>query len=109
MDQNNYQQPVQQPAAAQPSILPFGIVSLVLAFTAYGGIVGLILAIIGRKKGKEYIAQGGTLEGQAKTGFGLCKAGLILGIIGVVVAVIITIVAIATRAALNNLASQFNY
>ena len=91
MDQN-YQQPVQQPAAAQPSILPFGIVSLILAVSAYGGIVGLILAIIGRKKGKAYIAQGGTLEGQAKTGFGLCKAGLILSIIGIICAVIFTII-----------------
>ena len=95
------QQPVQQ-TSAQPNLLVFGILSLV-----FSTIIGIILGAIGRKKGKEYIAQGGTLEGQAKTGFGLCKAGLILGIIGVVVAVIITIATIATRAAINNWASQF--
>ncbi len=81
MDQNNYQQPVQQPAAAQPATLPFGIASLVLCCTLYGGIVGLILAIIGRKKGKAYLAQGGQLTGASKVGFILCKAGLIFSII----------------------------
>ena len=106
MDQNNYQQPVQQPAAAQPATLPFGIASLVLCCTLYGGIVGLILAIIGRKKGKAYIAQGGELTGASKVGFILCKVGLILSIVAIVVAIIYTIVLIATRAAYSNLLNE---
>ena len=107
MDQN-YQQPVQQPAAAQPSTLPFGIVSLILSCTLYGGIVGLILAIIGRKKGKEYVAQGGELTGASKVGFILCKVGLILSILAIVGAVIYTIVLIAGSAALKQL-STYSY
>ncbi len=105
MDQNYQQpqyQPVQQPSAGQPATLPFGIVSLILSCTLYGGIVGLILAIIGRKKGKAYIAQGGELTGASKVGFILCKVGLILSIVAIVVAIIYTIVLIATRAAITS-------
>lgn len=106
MDQNyqqpQYQEPAGQPAAAQPATLPFGIASLVLCCTLYGGIIGLILAIIGRKKGKAYIAQGGELTGASKVGFILCKVGLILSIVAIVVAIIYTIVLIATRAAITS-------
>ncbi len=82
--QPTYQQPVyQQPAyqqtanvGAQPNLLVFGILSLVIPF-----IVGIILGAVGRSKGKAYIAQGGQLTGASKVGFILCKVGLILSII----------------------------
>ena len=103
MDQNNYQQPVQQ-TSAQPNLLVFGILSRV--FTS---IVGSILGAIGRKKGKAYIAQGGELTGGSKVGFILCKVGIILGIVATIVIIIYAIIAAVTGAALNNLASQINY
>ena len=84
-----YQQ-TQQSAGPQPNILVFGILSLV-----FGGIVGIILASIGRKKGKAYVAAGGTLTGASKVGFILCKVGLILSIISTVVLSIYFIVLIA--------------
>ena len=47
-NQYNYQPAqYQQPAAPQPNILVFGILSLV-----FSSIVGIILGAIGRKKGK---------------------------------------------------------
>ena len=102
MDQN-YQQPVQQ-TSAQPNLLVFGILSLV-----FSSIVGIILGAIGRKKGKEYIAQGGELTGASKVGFILSKVGIILGIVATIVIIIYAIIAAVSGAALNNLASQINY
>ena len=78
-----YNQPTYQTALAQPNLLVFGILSLVL-----GSIVGIILGSIGRKKGKEFIAQGGTLTGASKVGFILSKVGVILGIITTIFLVI---------------------
>ena len=80
MDQNNQ----------QPNILVFGILSLVL-----GPLFAIIFGSIGRKKGKAFIAQGGTLTGASKVGFILSKVGLILGIIGMIF-LVIYIVLIAT-------------
>ena len=77
-----YAQPYQQ-IAPQPNLLVFGILSLV--FTS---IVGIILGAIGRKKGKAYIAQGGTLTGASKVGYILSLVGLILGIVVTVIYVI---------------------
>lgn len=71
----------------QPNILVFGILSL-----AISTIPGIILGAIGRKKGNEYLAMGGTLTGAAKVGYILCKAGIIVGIIATVVAVIYGII-----------------
>ena len=80
--QPQYQQPYQaQPVQAQPNTLTFGILSLVFCETV---ILGLIFAIIGRKKGKAFIAQGGTLTGASKVGFILSKVGLILSILFIV-------------------------
>lgn len=74
----------------QPNLLVFGILSLVLET-----IPGIILGAIGRKKGNEYIAQGGTLTGAAKVGYILSKVGFILGIIGTIFLVIYIILIIA--------------
>lgn len=76
----------------QPNILVFGILSLVL-----GPLFAIIFGSIGRKKGKAFIAEGGTLTGASKVGFILSKVGLILGIIGMVF-VVLYIVLIATGA-----------
>lgn len=103
-----YQQPVQ--TAPQPNILVFGILSLALA-----GLVGLILGCIGRKKGNEFIANGGTLTGASKVGFILSKAGIIVSIVTLVVVVIYVIVIIAMIATgvntgiFEELGEAFNY
>ncbi len=87
----------QTTAAPQPNILVLGILSLV-----FGGIVGIILGAIGRKKGKEYMAAGGTLTGTAKVGFILAKAGIIVGIITTIVYAIVFIVYIGAFIGLAN-------
>lgn len=86
--QNNYNY---TPAVEQPNTLPFGILGLVL-----GAIFGIIFGAIGKKKGNEFIAQGGTLTGASKVGYILSKVALILGIIGTVVYGIIIIACIAS-------------
>ena len=100
-----YNQQYAQPAyntmvPAQPNLLVFGILSLVL-----GSIVGIILGSIGRKKGKAYIAQGGQLTGASKVGFILSKVGVILGIISTVF-LVIWIILLATG---NAVASSYSY
>lgn len=80
----------------QPNTLTFGILSLV--FCGILGILGIIFGAIGRKKGKEFIAQGGELAGSSKVGFILSKVGLILGIIATIVIAIYLIVFIAAAA-----------
>ena len=90
MDQNN-----------QPNLLVFGILSLV-----FSTIPGIILGSIGRKKGNEYIAMGGTLTGAAKVGYILSKVGFILGIIGTIFLVIYIIV-IAAGAASGAFSSMY--
>lgn len=77
----------------QPNILVFGILSLVL-----GPIFAIIFGSIGRKKGKAFVAEGGTLVGASKVGFILSKVGLILGIIGTIF-LVIYIILIAVGAA----------
>ena len=71
----------------QPNTLVFGILSLVL-----GPVLAIIFGAIGRKKGKEFLAQGGELVGASKVGFILSKIGFILGIICTILLVIIIIV-----------------
>lgn len=81
----------------QPNTLTLGILSIV--FASITGIVGIILGAIGRKKGKEFLAQGGELTGAAKVGYILSLVGLILGIILTIfyVIYIIALVAIAAN------------
>ncbi len=84
MDNNNaYATPLPQ----QPNILVWGILSLV-----FETILGIIFGAIGLKKGKQFIAAGGTLTGTAKVGYILSRVGLILGIVSTV-AVVISIIA----------------
>ena len=75
----------------QPNTLVFGILSLVL-----GPILAIILGAIGKKKGREFVEQGGELAGAAKAGVILSKIGFILGIIGTIVYGIIIIACIAS-------------
>ena len=79
--QQSYQQTsYRQPAGPQPNLLVYGILSLV-----FECVVAIILGSIGRRKGNEYVAAGGTLTGTAKVGYILCKVGVILGIISTII------------------------
>lgn len=80
----------------QPNTLVFGILSLV-----FGSIVGIILGSVGRKKGKEFMAQGGELTGASKVGFILSKVGVILGIISTIFIVLYIILIAAGVVAYN--------
>ena len=91
MDQNNQ----------QPNILAFGILSLVL-----GPLFAIIFGSIGRKKGNEFIAAGGTLTGPAKVGYILSKVGVILSIIATVF-LVIYIILIAAGAASGAFSSMY--
>lgn len=82
----NYNQSNYQNNLPQPNTLVLGILSLV-----FGSIVGIILGSIGRKKGNEFIAQGGELTGASKVGYILSKVGIILGIITTILIVIYVI------------------
>ncbi|MCQ2426802.1 MAG: zinc ribbon domain-containing protein [Clostridia bacterium] len=83
------EQPVYQ-QAAQPAYTPapqvnttpalvLGILSLV-----FGTVVGIILAAVGKKKVKGFVAQGVPLTGKLKVAKILCTVGLILGIISTI-------------------------
>ena len=80
----------------QPNTLTLGILSLV-----FGSIVGIILGSIGRKKGKEFLAQGGELTGASKVGFILSKVGVILGIISTIFIMLYIILIAAGAVAYN--------
>ena len=80
----------------QPNTLTLGILSLV-----FGSIVGIILGSICRKKGKEFLAQGGELTGASKVGFILSKVGVILGIISTIFIVLYIILIAAGAVAYN--------
>lgn len=83
-----YQQPTyQQPVLTQPNTLVFGILSLV-----FSGLLGMIFGIVGKKKGNEFIAQGGQLTGASKVGFILAKIGFILGLITLICGAIVSFI-----------------
>ncbi len=86
----------------QPNTLVFGILGLVL-----GSIFGIIFGAIGKKKAKEFTAQGGELAGASKVGFILSKLAFIFGIIGVVCYGIIIIACIASSDFRDALLSQY--
>ena len=87
MEQYNYNNNKME----QPNTLVFGILGLVL-----GSILGIILGAIGKKKGKEFVDQGGELAGASKVGYILSKIAFILGIIGLICYVIIFVAVIAS-------------
>ena len=104
-----YQQPMyaQPVAGEQPNILVLGILSVAFLGGFFTSLVGMILGIVGRKKGKAYIAQGGTLTGKSKVGFILSKLGFIFGLIetiGVVIYIIVMIIA-----AIAGTATSYSY
>ncbi len=95
---NNYNY---TPAVEQPNTLVFGILSLVL-----GPILAIIFGALGKKKGNEFIAQGGTLTGASKVGYILSKVGFILGIISTIILVIYIIVFVVI---LGNSGAYYNF
>ncbi len=74
----------------QPNTLTFGILSLV-----FSAVLGIIFGAIGKKKGNEFIAQGGTLTGASKVGYILSKVGFILSIISTIFFVLYIILIVA--------------
>jgi len=87
--QGSYQQPyqlnpqVEVPAVNTTPALVLGILSLV-----FSGIVGIILAAVGKSKIKGFIAQGVPVAGKLKAAKILCTVGLILGIVCTVIYVL---------------------
>ena len=99
MDQYNYNTNMEQ-----PNTLTFGILSLIFSV-----VLGIIFGAIGKKKGNEFIAQGGTLTGASKVGYILSKVGFILSIIATIVFVVYIILIIAGVATFNSYASSYYY
>ena len=60
----------------QPKTLLLGILSLVLPV-----LFGIVFGAIGRREGKKFTKDGGTLTGSSKTGYILCLIGLIWSIV----------------------------
>lgn len=77
---NNFES-TSKSSVSPSSVLVFGILSLVVP------IVGLIFAIVARKKATTFIEETGTTCGQVNTGKILATIGLILNIISLVSAV----------------------
>lgn len=91
-------QPAAQPAVQQraKSLMILSIVALALAEL---GLPGLIVAIVARKKLKQFVKDGGQLVGMAKVANILSRIALILGIVMTVVwAIDIVVIAIASAA-----------
>lgn len=80
----------------QPNTLTFGILSLV-----FSAVLGIIFGAIGKKKAKEFMAQGGELTGASKVGFILSKVGFILSIISTIFFVLYIILIVAGVMAYN--------
>ena len=100
-----YQQPQYTPVAATPDAGPIfvtGLLSLIFA-----GLVGLILAIVNKKKVKEYTATGAQLTGKAKAGSILGNLGLVFSIIALVTIVIYFFVIIIGLIAGGTYASSY--
>lgn len=87
----------------QPNTLVWGILSLALP----GLILNLIFGVIGRKKGKAFLAQGGKLAGASKVGFILSKVGVILSIIALVVIVLYAVLFIVLITAIPEMREGF--
>lgn len=66
------------------SVLTWGILGLAFSCSSWLAILGIIFSNIAKKKAVEYETLAGELEGRAKVGRGLAKAGFIVGIIMVV-------------------------
>lgn len=82
MDNNNFSS-TPTSSVSPSSVLVFGILSLVLPVP----LVGLIFAIMARKKAKAFVEETGTTCGQVNTGKILATIGLVLNIISLVSAV----------------------
>lgn len=63
------------------SVLTWGILGLAFSCSTWLAILGIIFSNIAKKKAAEYEAFAGELEGRAKVGRGLAKAGFIVGVI----------------------------
>ncbi len=82
MENNDY--------AMQETIFKKGLTALILSWLI--GLVGLILAIINKKNIKNYLAQGGELQGKGKTGNILTTIAIPLGIVNTIAWVYVIVV-----------------
>lgn len=86
--------PVDQQVSSVPALV-WGILSLAFATSIYLSFLGIIFSCIARSKANTYLYAYGMLDGRARTGRGLAKAGLIVGIIGTVLCVFYIIFLVA--------------
>jgi len=81
----NYQYQQAPATSISPgSILAMGIVSLAIAGIPLANIASIILGALNFGRVEKYYSEGGLPSGQVRTGRGLGKAGLIVGIVSVV-------------------------
>ncbi len=74
---NNYYESTPVKAVSPTSVLVFGILSVALSVP----VVGLIFAILARKKAKAFVEENGTTCGQVNVGRILATIGLVVNII----------------------------
>ncbi len=83
------QEPEPEAPKAQPNLLVFGILALALGYQV--GIPGIVLGIIGRKRGNRFLASGGVFTKSNRVGYTLSKAGLIVGIVNTVIVTLLIV------------------
>ncbi|MBR6271498.1 MAG: hypothetical protein IKR26_05025 [Lachnospiraceae bacterium] len=94
---DNYETP-----AVQPNTLVWGILSLALCC-----FIGWIFGIVGRKKGSNYVKQGGTLTGASKVGYILSLVGIIVSIVSTIILIIYIAVVASSLSTLSSLMSGY--
>ena len=111
--QPTYQAPVYQAPAYQPAptvdngpVFTFGLLAVIFCGS---GLLGLIFAIIAKKKIKNYVAAGGQLTGKAKAGSIMATIGLIVSIVMMVVWIIYIIAFAALFGAATSYSTSYNY
>lgn len=110
--QPTYQAPVYQAPAYQPApaldngpVFTFGLLAVIFCGS---GLLGLIFAIIAKKKIKNYVAAGGQLTGRAKAGSIMATIGLIVSIVMTVIWLIYIIIFAAFIGSVSS-STSYNY